>query len=947
MKSNFMKLAFAALLIVTSTAIAQKDVKEQSKPVDATEIPVNPDVLTGKLDNGLTYYIQNNGKPEDKVELRLVVNAGSILENENQVGLAHFMEHMNFNGTKNFHKNELVDYLQSIGVKFGADLNAYTSFDETVYILPIPSDDPETLEKGFQIIEDWAHNATLTDEAIDDERGVVLEEYRLGLGPDKRMMKDYLPKLLYGSKYAERLPIGTKENLENFDYEDVRSYYKDWYRPDLMAVVAVGDLDVKTLKAKIEKHFGSIANAKDEKKRETYALPNHDETLISVASDKEAPFTRVQVVYKDRFEAPEVETVVDYKEQLTKNLFSTMINNRLRELSNSPTPPFVFGFSYYGGTYARGKNAYQSIATTSETGQMEGLKALLEENQRVKLYGFQEGEFERAKKTYLAQMEKQYNDRDKQESGRMVNEFVNNFLENEPIPGIAWEYKTGKELLPTITLAEVNELINQFIHEDNRVIILTGPEKEDLKQPTEAEVLALLKEVETSKVAPYKDADVRQNLVENLKPEGSIVKTEQNEVLGTTTFTLSNGAMVTVKPTDFKNDEVLFEAFSFGGTSLYSDENYLATAFANQGLAEAGIGGLSKTDLSKMMSGKIASVSPYIRNLTEGLSGQAAPKDMETLFEMIYLYFTDLNKDTEAYQSFISKQKGFLGNLMSNPQFYFSDQLGKFKNEGNDRYTGFPTPEALDKADYDLAYKKYQQRFADAGDFHFYFVGNVDEAKLKEFSKKYIASLPATKSDESFKVADFREEDSFRKKVINKGTDPKSLVTISWLEDDIAYSAEKELEMKALGEILTIKLIEKLREEEGGVYGAGARGNFSKIPYGEASFSISFPCGPENVDKLVEASLAEVEKLKKEGPTDKDLAKVKETYLLEHKENMKQNKYWLSSMITAAKESSDASKMLDFEKAVEALTKKDIQKIANDILDKNYLLGILMPEEQK
>ena len=947
MKSNFIKLAFVALLTVTSTAIAQKDIEEQSKPVDATQIPINPDVLTGKLDNGLTYYIQNNGKPEDKVELRLVVNAGSILENDNQVGLAHFMEHMNFNGTKNFQKNELVDYLQSIGVKFGADLNAYTSFDETVYILPIPSDDPETLEKGFQIIEDWAHNATLTDEAIDDERGVVLEEYRLGLGPDKRMMKDYLPKLLYGSKYAERLPIGTKENLENFDYEDVRSYYKDWYRPDLMAVVAVGDLDVKTLKAKIEKHFGSIANAKNEKKRETFTLPNHEETLISIASDKEAPFTRVQVVYKDRFEAPKVETVVDYKEQLTKNLFSTMINNRLRELSNSPTPPFVFGFSYYGGTYARGKNAYQSIASTSETGQMEALKALLEENQRVKLYGFQESEFERAKKTFLAQMEKQYNDRDKQESGRMVNEFVNNFLENEPIPGIEWEYKTGKELLPTITLAEVNELINQFIHEDNRVIILTGPEKEGLKQPTEAEVLALLEEVENSKVAPYKDAEVRQNLVENLKPAGSIVKTEENETLGTTTFTLSNGAMVTVKPTDFKNDEVLFEAFSFGGTSLYSDEDYLATAFANQGLAEAGIGGLSKTDLSKMMSGKIASVSPYIRNLTEGLSGQAAPKDMETLFEMIYLYFTDLNKDTEAYQSFISKQKGFLGNLMSNPQFYFSDQLGEFKNKGNDRYTGFPTPEALDKADYDLAYKKYQERFADAGDFHFYFVGNVDEAKLKELSKKYIASLPATKSDESFKVDSFREDDSFRKKVINKGTDPKSLVTISWIEDDVTYSAKKELQMKALGEVLTIKLIEKLREEEGGVYGAGARGSFSKIPYGEASFSISFPCGPENVDKLVEASLAEVEKLKKEGPTDKDLAKVKESFLLEHKENMKQNKYWLSSMVTASKENRDATKMLDFEKSVEALTKKDIQKIANDILDKDYLLGILMPEEQK
>tara|TARA_R100000306_G_scaffold39734_1_gene39267 strand:+ start:233 stop:3061 length:2829 start_codon:yes stop_codon:yes gene_type:complete len=942
-----MKLALAAVLTVTSTAIAQKDFKEQSKPKDGTEIPVNPDVLTGKLDNGLTYYIQNNGKPEDKVELRLVVNAGSILESDNQVGLAHFMEHMNFNGTKNFQKNELVDYLQSIGVKFGADLNAYTSFDETVYILPIPSNDSEKLEKGFQILEDWAHNATLKEDAIDDERGVVLEEYRLGLGPDKRMMQEYLPKLMYGSKYAERLPIGTKENLENFDYEDIRRFYKEWYRPDLMAVVAVGDLDVETLKAKIEKHFGSIAKAKNPKERKSFKLPNHEETLISIATDKETPFSRVQVVYKDTFDAPKIETVTDYKEQLAKSLFSTMINNRLTELKDSKNPPFVFGFTYYGGTFARGKNAYQSIATTSETGQIKALRALLVENQRVKLHGFQEGEFERAKKSFLAQLEKRYNDRDKQNSSEMVNEFVNNFLEDEPIPGIEWEYKTVKKVLPTIKLKEVNELINQFIHKDNRVIILTGPEKEGLKKVTEENVLNVLKQVESSSIEPYFDEQVRKNLVENVKPAGSIVKTEKNETLGTTTFTLSNGATVTYKPTDFKNDEVLFEAFSFGGTSLYSDAEYKATAFANPGLPEAGIGGLTKTNLTKLMSGKIASVKPYIRNLTEGLSGQAAPKDLETLFQMTYLYFTDLNKNKDSYNSFVLKQKGFLANLMSNPQFYFSDKLGEYKNKGNDRYLGFPTVEKLDNSDYDLAYKKYQQRFADAGDFHFYFVGNVDEDKLKEFSKKYIASLPTTNSNESFKVDDFREEDSFRKKVINKGTDPKSLVSISWIENDVTYSPEKEMQIKALGEILSIKLIEKLREEEGGVYGAGARGNFKKIPYDETTFTITFPCGPENVDKLIKATLAEVEKIKTEGPTDKDLAKVKETYLLEHKESLKENKYWLSSMITAAVENRDALNLVDYGKAINALNEKDIQKMANDILDKNYLLGILMPEEQQ
>lgn len=936
----------AALALSFLTGNAQTDLQKDTKKLESTKIPLNPNVKKGTLENGLTYYIQNNGKPADKLELRLVVNAGSILETKDQLGLAHFMEHMNFNGTKNFQKNELVDYLQSIGVKFGADLNAYTSFDETVYILPIPSDDPEKLEKGFQILEDWAHNATLTDEAIDDERGVVLEEYRLGLGPNKRMMQEYLPKLMYGSRYADRLPIGTKENLDNFEYKDVRDYYTNWYRPDLMAVVAVGDLDAEVLEAKIKKHFGGIAKAKSPKKREEFSMPNHEETLVAIATDKEAPFTQIQVVYKDTFKAPKIETVTDFKDELTKDLFATMINNRLTELTNSPNPPFVFGFSYYGGTFARGKNAYQSIASTSESGQLAGLKALLEENERVKQYGFQEGEFERAKASIMARLEKSYNDRDKQESNRIIGQYIQNYLDDAPAPGVAWQYETTKSLLPTIELAEVSKLINTFIHDDNRVIILTGPEKENLKKVTEAEVLTLLKDVQNSKIEPYKDNLVRQELVENLKPEGSIIKTETDAKLGVTTLTLSNGAKVIYKKTDFKNDEVLFEAFSFGGTSLYSDEEFLATTYANGGINEAGIGGLSKTDLSKMMSGKIANVSASVGLTTENLRGQAAPKDLETLFQMIYLYFTDVNKDAEAYQSYISKQKSFLANIMSNPNFYFNDQINQFQNQGNPRYTGFPTVEDLEAADYDLAYAKFLERFEDAGDFNFYFVGNVDEAKLKEFSKKYIASLPATNSNETFNPTTFRRKDAFQKKVINKGTDPKSMVTITWREDDVPYNEEESVLVDALGEVLSIKLIEKLREEEGGVYGAGANGNFRKLSYPGVTFSISFPCGPENVDKLIAAALAEVEKIKKDGPTQKDVDKVKEAVLVENKENLEKNNFWMRTLVTAATEDRSIDAFVDAESDVETITAKGIQDVANKYLDENYFLGILMPEEK-
>ena len=935
---------FVFAFVGLSTLLAQTD-GLSTTTIPEENIPIDPNVKVGTLPNGLTYYIRNNGKPEDKVELRLAVNAGSIMETERQLGLAHFMEHMNFNGTKNFEKNDLVDYLQSIGVKFGADLNAYTSFDETVYILPIPSDDPEKLEKGFQILEDWAHNTTLSEEAIDEERGVVLEELRLRLGAEERMQKVTLPKIMYGSKYADRLPIGTRENLENFSYDDIRDYFNTWYRPDLMAVIAVGDLDVATMESKIKAHFSTIEKPVNAAKREAYELPNHEETLIAIASDKEAAFSQVQVLYKDQFEAPQVKTVNDFRDRLVKNLFSTLINNRLEELRNSANPPFVFGFSYYGGTFARTKNAYQSFAQTSPEGQMMGLRAILEENERVKRFGFQEAEFERAKKSLLARLEKEYNDRDKIESNRLVGQYVYHYLENTPIPGIAWEYNMTKRMLPTINLEEVSALIKGFLHDDNRVIVLTGPEKEGLEQVAEEEVRTLLETIKTADIKPYQDEAVRSELIENMPPPGTITASETNPDLGITTLTLSNGAKVTYKITDFKNDEVLFQAFSPGGTSLYSDADFMATAYANNGLTEAGIGGLSLTDMNKFMSGKIVRVSPRISSFSENFNGSAAPKDLETLFQMVHLYFTSLNKDEEAFNSFITKQKSFLGNLMANPQFYFQDQLGQIRNEGNPRYVGFPTVEKMEAADYDLAYEKYQERFADAGDFHFYFVGNIDEAELKEYAAAYLASLPGRNSNETYVPTQFRRKDSYQKHVIERGSDPKSNVNIIW-EEEIPYDADTEMAVKALGEVLTIKLIEKLREEEGGVYGVGARGNLTKISYSNLTFSISFPCGPENVDKLVAAALGEVEKIKKEGVTPEDMVKVKETYMVQHKENMKTNRFWIANMVRADQEDRNLENLMQLEAKLDTLSSEDIQKVAQKYLDENYFLGILMPETE-
>lgn len=940
-------LKFILFYFLISGIATSAQTKESVYPNKDNLIPITSDVKIGKLDNGLTYYIQNNGKPEDKLELRLVLKVGSIVETEDQLGLAHFMEHMNFNGTTNFKKNELIDYLQGIGIEFGADLNAYTGFDQTVYILPIPSDDSEKLDKGFQILHDWAGNALLTDEDIDDERGVVIEEYRTRLGAATRMQSKYLDKIAYKSKYADRLPIGTKENLETFKYESIRNFQNDWYRPNLMAVIAVGDLDLETLEKKIIDNFSDLKNPINEKPRKEYGSENHEETLVAIEWDEEATGSQVQIYYKDKGEVEKTKTIQDFRDNMVKGLFTQMINNRLSEYSNKPNPPFIFGFSYHGQIIGN-KEAYQSIAQTNENGQLEALKTLLEENERVKRYGFKASELERAKMDYLARLERNFKNKDKEESGRIVNNYIQHFLQESPIPGIEWTYSYAQLELPNINLEEVNGLITNFLHNDNRLVLLTGPKKEGLTKVTEKEVIDLLESVQKADIKDYEDEAVREDLMPVKPIKGSIVnKTVLNElkINETTTLTLSNGAKVTYKSTEFKNDEILFEAFSYGGTSLYSDDVLKETANANGGLFEAGIDGLKKNDLSKMMSGKIASVRPYIGSFDEGMRGAASPKDLETMFQMIHLYFTKLDKDPEAFASFISKQKAFLGNILSNPNISFSIALGEFTNEGNPRYTGFPTAEDLDKANYDLAYEKYKERFANAGDFNFYFVGNIDEAKIAEYAELYIASLPGGSAKETYNIPSFRPKSGAHEFIYKKGTEPKSQVNLIF-RGEAEYNEKDARAMGALGEILTIKLLEKLREDEGGVYGAGAKGSISKIPYGNFNLSISFPCAPENAKKLATASIAELQKIIENGPTEIDLDKVKKALLLSHKEDLEQNRYWLSLIKNADYYKTDFNSIMNYEENINALTAKDIQNVAMRYLTGGHIKAILLPEDQ-
>ena len=927
-------------LFVLPFSLLAQSTKNDSK------IPFDPNVKKGVLKNGLTYYIRKNSKPENKVDLRLIVNAGSILENDDQQGLAHFMEHMNFNGTKRFPKNQLVDYLQSIGVKFGQHLNAYTSFDETVYFFPIPSDNPEKLEKGFQILEDWAFNANLTPEEIDKERGVVLEEYRLGLGADKRMEDKYIPKMMYNSQYANRLPIGKKDILENFKYDKISSFYKDWYRPDLMAVVIVGDIDVAEMEKKVIAHFGSYQNPADERPRKTFEVPNHKETFVCIESDKEASETQIQLLYKDYGTHKKVVTINDYRENLIEGLFTEMLNNRLNELTNSPNPPFTYGFSYHGGTIGREKDAYQSFAMIDENKQIDALKVLVSENERVKKFGFTIGEFERAKTATLSRNESALKDKDKKESEDFVWSCQANFLQNSPSPSIEWMCQNDEKLLPTITLKEINGLINKFIKEDNRVIVITAPEKEGLKKVTEQEVLEALK-VNTNDLKPYEDKAVAESLLKKAPTPGTIVSKVKNDKIGTTTLTLSNGAKVTYKKTDFKNEEILIEAISFGGTNLYSNDEIKKVQFANGGLTEAGFSGLKQNDIDKFMSGKIADISPYISNTTEGIRGESTPKDLEYAMQMMYAYFTDLNFDPESFDGYKQKQSAFYDNLIAQPNFFFQQEFYTYLNKENPRWNGIvPTAEKWAATDYKLAYYKFKERFANAGDFEFFFVGNIDEVKMEEYAKKYIASLPSNNTKDEVKDLGYRLLKGDIKKVVNKGKDPKSNVTIMYY-GEAPYSTKEATALTALGEVLTIKLLEELRENESGVYGISARGSMNKVPYGSYNFNISFPCGPENADKLTVSALKELQKIIDNGPEEKDVNKYKEAEALEYKKKMKENRYWMTNLTKAFMNGSNPEDILIASDNVKAVTAKDIQDVAKKYLTKDKTIGILMPEAKQ
>jgi zinc protease len=905
-----------------------------------SELPVNPLVKVGKLENGMTYYIMQNTRPENRAEMRLVVNAGSILETDEQQGLAHFVEHMAFNGSTNFEKNELVEYLESIGMRFGADLNAYTSFDETVYMLELPMDDEDVVNKGMQVLVDWASELSFEHEEIDKERGVILEEKRSRSSGASRIRDKQFPVLLNGSKYASRLPIGTTEVLENFEYETIKKFYHDWYRPDLMAIVAVGDFDVSKMEQKIKEKFGAIAKHPNPPLREMVEVQDHSEFLFSIESDPEATSTSLALYHK--MEPTVDRKVIDYRKSMVPRLYSTMLNERYRELLQDANPPFLGASSGKGG-FVRTKDVYMLRCSVKDGGIARGLEALLIEAERVKQHGFLETELERAKTNILRRMEQSYNEREKTRSGSHAAEFVRNYLTEEPIPGIEVEYELYKKYLPTITIREVNKLTDELMPEENRVLTVSMPEKEDFPKPTEEELRAVIAKVESMELEPYVDEVANKPLTE-VPTDGAKVTAEQtHDDVGVTEWTLGNGVRVLLKPTDFKADEILIGAVSPGGQGHVSDADYPSGSMAANIVNMGGVGDFDAIKLRKALTGKVARINPYISGEYEGFSGSAAPKDLETALQLVYMYFSAPRKDTTAFESFKTRMQGFLANARNQPESVFGDTLRSTMSNYHPRSRPM-NEEWLGELDLETAFDFYTDRFRDASDFTFFFVGNFQPEELKPMVETWLGALPVTNRKETWKDPGVRPPTGVIKKEVHKGIDDKSLVAVVFT-GDYEWSYANNYAISSLEELLTIRLREQIREEKGGTYGVGVNMNIDKYPEQDYMMLINFGTRPERVEELTGELFSVLNSVRNEPADQETIDKIKEMQRRERETNLKENNWWISQLQGAVMYNEPLNRWMQYDAMIDALDADMLMETAQKYLNMdNYIQVVLYPE---
>ena len=903
-------------------------------------LPPDPEVVTGTLDNGLRYFIHENRRPENRALLRLVVNVGSIVEDEDQLGLAHFVEHMAFNGTRNFEKSALVDYLESIGMAFGPHVNAYTSFDETVYMLQVPMDDPEALANGFRILQDWAAGQLFDPEEVDKERGVVVEEWRGRRGAAARIQDQQMPVIFEGSLYAERLPIGKPEVLESAPPETLRRFFEDWYRPGLMAVVAVGDFDGAQIESMVQEYFGGLRDPESPRPRTFAEAPIDHPARVAVATDPEMPQSQVALLYKQP--PTSVKTVADFRRTLVQDLYSGMLNARLDELRLQTDPPFVFAATGRG-SFVRAMEAYQLMAFVTEDGIERGMDALLTEAERVARHGFAATELERQKIEIAREYERQVADKETRESGALAARYIRVFLEGGAYPAIETEAALAAALLPGVTLDETNALASEGITEQGRVVLVSGPEKEGLDTPSAETLAGLFDAVAAKDVAPYEDAAVDAPLLAE-EPAGSAVASEETvEEVGITVWTLENGVRVALKPTDFKDDEIRFAATSPGGTSLAADEVFESADVAAGLVGDGGVGEFDQPALQKKLAGTVVSVSPSISALAEGFNGSASPKDLETALQLVYLYFTAPRKDEGALGSFKALWEGIFANASSNPDMVFIDTVSTTMTQDHPRADGLPDPEEIEKVDLDAAFEFYRERFADAGDFTFYFAGAFELDEMRPLVEKYLGGLPSTGREESWRDVGIDPPSGVIEKVVRMGVEPQSRTQIVFA-GDAEYSLSEWSSVQALADVLQIRLRELLREDLGGTYGVSVSGSLTYRPDQEYQVGISFGSAPERAEELAAVVFEEIEQIKASGPDAETVAKVRETQRRSKETSLRQNAYWINQMRNFDRRGRDYAEIPSYD-LIEGWSAADVQAVAQRYLRLDqYAKFVLLPE---
>jgi len=902
-----------------------------------SDIPMDPTIRTGKLENGLTYYIKQNKTPEKRAEFYLVVNAGAIQETPGQNGLAHFTEHMCFNGTKNFPGNRVVKYMESIGNKFGNDVNAYTSTDRTVYTLTkVPVDKAGAIDTTLMVLYDKGCNVTEDAKEIDAERGVIREEFRTRMSGMARASMEVEKALYIGSKYEIHNVIGDTDVINYAPYDTLRAFYRDWYRPDLEAIIIVGDIDVDKMEAKVKEMFSKMPAKKNPKKRNYYKVPGHKEPRVAIAKDKEAPYNILQIFYTHQADLDRSEKY--YRGQYIEALYSITINARLNEIKQKPDNPFT-GYVFAGHT------SLNPMLETYITGAMapndkisDALKVLITESERVKRYGFTETELERAKKDMLSNIEKSYKERNKQKSSRLANVLIENFLTSEPVPSDDWEYDFGKKVTGNASLDEVNALAKKWITDENVVVGIMGLDSSIVKYPTEQEVKQMLKDIKTAKIEPYVDKFANRPLVAVEPAAGTIIKDTKKDH-GIVEWELSNGVKVVFKPTDFKDDEILMGAQSYGGWSVYKEKDDVSARIAAAVARKSGVGDFDKTELEKQLAGKSVYVSPYISGLEEGFNGRSTVDDFPTMLQLTYLYFTKPRFDKDAFNNYVKEQKDFLVNKAANPDAVFSDTIRAVLSNYHKRYMPL-NASRYDEAKLSRVKYIFSDRFGDPSGFTFYFVGNVNPDSVKAEVLKYLGGLPTVKREETFKDLGMRYPESVLKVAYQRELKtPKATVFIAFTGVD-KYDIKNRLMLEAIKEYLNMKMIETLREDQGGTYGASVFFQNRHYPASEYFLGIYFDCNPAKLDTMVKIVYDEVDKLIADGPEQKKIDNIVKNKLKDYSEDIKENRYWLRKMMS---DDFDNEDFLDFDyvKFWEKLTPKQVQKAAKKFLSDKRVIQVV------